>query len=111
MVTSKTPRCQQSHDWHVKRVQASSAGLNAERRGKRLGAQEDVLEEIALTPQADPLQTPFSALRPQASQLRPILVRGSPRFVHAGVGSMGGSPQEVQLSWSSLGQEGSSQSR
>ncbi|CAL5219929.1 g1861 [Coccomyxa viridis] len=49
-----------------------------DRRGKGL-AQEEVLDEIALTPEANPLQTPFSAMRPHASQLRPILVRGSPR--------------------------------
>lgn len=74
-------------------------------------AEEDLLEEIALTPEANPLQTPFSAMRPHVSHLRPILVRGSPRFGHAEAGSTGGSAQEVQLSWSSLGQEGSSQSR
>ena len=66
------------------------------------------MEEIALTPEANPLQTPFSAPRPHASHLRPILVRGSPRFGHADAGSTGGSPQDVPLSWSSLEQEGSS---
>ena len=82
----------------------------ADRRGRGL-AQEEILDEIALTPEANPLQTPFSAMRPHASQLRPILVRGSPRYGNADVGSTGGSPQDVQLSWSSLGQEGSSHSR
>ena len=80
-------------------------------RRKRGLAQEDVLEEIALTPEANPLQTPFSAMRPHASLLRPILVRGSPRFGQSDAGSTGGSPQDLQLSWSSLGQEGSSLSR
>ena len=74
-------------------------------------AQNDILEEIALTPEANPLHTPFSAMRPHASPLRPILVRGSPRIGHTDAGSTGPSQQDVQLKWSSLGQEGSSPSR
>ena len=73
---------------------------------------EEVLEEIALTPVADMLHTPFSSMRPHASQLHPILVRGkTSRLQHPGTPSRHGTAQHMETSWSSPGPEGGAQSR
>ncbi len=66
----------------------------------KVSMQEEVLEEIALTPEANPLATPFSALRPHASHLRPILVRGSPRLGTSAAQSRDGSPLALPYGWS-----------
>ena len=71
-----------------------------------------MLEEIALTPAADPLHTPFSSMRPHASQLHPILVRGkASRLQHPGTPGREGMGQHMETSWSSPGPEGAAQSR
>ena len=71
-----------------------------------------MLEEIALTPAADPLHTPFSSMRPHASQLHPILVRGkASRLQYPGTPGREGMGQHMETSWSSPGPEGAAQSR
>ena len=71
-----------------------------------------MLEEIALTPAADPLHTPFSSMRPHASQLHPILVRGkASRLQYPGTPGREGAAQHMGTSWSSPGPEGAAQSR
>ena len=73
--------------------------------------QEEVLEEIALTPEANPLATPFSATRPHASHLRPILVRGSPRLGSSAAQSRDGSPLAIPSGWSIFETQGPAGSR
>lgn len=71
-----------------------------------------MLEEITLTPAADPLHTPFSSMRPHASQLHPILVRGkASRLQHPGTPGREGMGQHMETSWSSPGPEGAAHSR
>ena len=71
-----------------------------------------MLEEIALTPAAEPLHMPFSGMRPHAGHLHPILVKGkASRLQYPGTPGREDTAQHMETSWSSPGPEGAAQSR